>query len=88
MWTWIARRKVGSASKVYLHADGLPLDEDFEASSSDSGSPTDTKSDGSGGETASDASGDRDVVRGGKKALKKSAEERLQMGKARLLKRP
>jgi len=53
----------------------LPIDEDFKASGSDSGSPTDTESDGSGGETASDASGDRDVARGGKKALKKSSKK-------------
>lgn len=56
--------------------DGLPLDEDFEASGSDSGSPTESESDGSGGETASDASGDRDIARGGKKALKKSGKKR------------
>ena len=56
-------------------ADDLSVDEDFEASPSDSGSPTDTDSDGSGGETASDASGDRDIARGGKKVLKKSGKK-------------
>ncbi|KAF9642648.1 SSrecog-domain-containing protein [Thelephora ganbajun] len=55
--------------------DSEEEDDDFEASASDSGSPTDTDSDGSGGETASDASGDRDVARGAKKALKKSAKK-------------
>jgi len=55
--------------------DSEEEDEDFEASGSDSGSPTDTDSEGSGGETASDASGDRDIARGGKKALKKSGKK-------------
>ncbi|KZT67257.1 SSrecog-domain-containing protein [Daedalea quercina L-15889] len=49
--------------------------DDFQASESDSGSPTESSSDDDGARTASDASGDRDFVKGkGKaKAAKKKA---------------
>lgn len=64
-----------SKKSAGVDLDSEEEDEDFEASASDSGSPTDTESDGSGGETASDASGDRDVARGGKKTGKKSSKK-------------
>ncbi|KAI0283941.1 structure-specific recognition protein-domain-containing protein [Russula aff. rugulosa BPL654] len=56
-------------------------DEDFQASSSDSGSPTEmSSSDSEGGATASDASGDRDMLkRGGPK--KKSAKAKASSAK-------
>jgi structure-specific recognition protein 1 len=55
--------------------ESLIVDEDFRASGSDSGSPTDTDSDGEGGATASDASGDRDIARGGKKKVVKKKQK-------------
>ncbi|KAF7795395.1 hypothetical protein EIP86_006553 [Pleurotus ostreatoroseus] len=45
--------------------DDSEEDEDFQASASDSGSPTDSSSD-EGGKTASDTSGDREFTRGAK----------------------
>ncbi|KAH9179203.1 SSrecog-domain-containing protein [Lactarius sanguifluus] len=50
-------------------------DEDFEASSSDAGSPTDTSSESEGGATASDASGDRDMMKAPKKKAKGTAKD-------------
>ncbi|KAH9065450.1 SSrecog-domain-containing protein [Lactarius vividus] len=50
-------------------------DEDFEASSSDEGSPTDTSSESEGGATASDASGDRDMMKAPKKKTKGTAKD-------------
>ncbi|KAI9443184.1 SSrecog-domain-containing protein [Lactarius indigo] len=50
-------------------------DEDFEASSSDEGSPTDTSSESEGGATASDASGDRDMMKAPKKKAKGTAKD-------------
>ncbi|KAI0004552.1 structure-specific recognition protein-domain-containing protein [Russula compacta] len=47
-------------------------DEDFRASSSDEGSPTESSSDSEGGATASDASGDRDMMRKGPKKKAKA----------------
>ncbi|KZT09245.1 SSrecog-domain-containing protein [Laetiporus sulphureus 93-53] len=41
-------------------------DEDFQASESDAGSPTDTDSSDEGGQTASDASGDRELAKAAK----------------------
>ncbi|KAI8994226.1 structure-specific recognition protein-domain-containing protein [Trametes punicea] len=43
--------------------DDSEEDEDFQASDSDSGSPTDTDTSDEGGQTASDASGDRDLMK-------------------------
>ncbi|RPD62657.1 SSrecog-domain-containing protein [Lentinus tigrinus ALCF2SS1-7] len=51
-------------------------DEDFEASASDSGSPTDTDSDSDGGHTASDASGDRDLMKAAKKGKAKAVPKK------------
>ncbi|KAI0304455.1 structure-specific recognition protein-domain-containing protein [Multifurca ochricompacta] len=50
-------------------------DEDFQASSSDEGSPTESSSDSEGGTTASDASGDRDMMKGLKKKPKAGAKD-------------
>ncbi|KAI0826833.1 SSrecog-domain-containing protein [Trametes gibbosa] len=47
--------------------DDSEEDEDFQASDSDSGSPTESDSDSEGGKTASDASGDRDLMKSAKK---------------------
>ncbi|OSD07451.1 SSrecog-domain-containing protein [Trametes coccinea BRFM310] len=69
--------------------DDSEEDEDFHASESDSGSPTDSDSSDEGGQTASDASGDRDLMRAAKgkgkaKAApkKKAATAAAKKGKA------
>ncbi|EGN98471.1 hypothetical protein SERLA73DRAFT_109982 [Serpula lacrymans var. lacrymans S7.3] len=46
--------------------DDSEEDEDFQASETDAGSPTDSDSSDDGGVTASDASGDRELAKGGK----------------------
>ncbi|GJE99834.1 structure-specific recognition protein-domain-containing protein [Phanerochaete sordida] len=60
-------------------------DEDFHASESDAGSPTEESSDSEGGETASDASGDREFLGKGKgkgKASGKKASAKKSKAKA------
>ncbi|KAJ3552977.1 hypothetical protein NM688_g3870 [Phlebia brevispora] len=63
--------------------DDSEEDEDFQASESDSGSPTDSSSD-EGGQTASDASGDREFTRGakgkGKAPQKKASKKKAKHG--------
>lgn len=58
-------------------------DEDFEASSSDQGSPSESSSDSDGGATASDASGDRDLMKGSKKKAKAKAKAAAKDGVAK-----
>jgi structure-specific recognition protein 1 len=48
----------------------IALDEDFQASESDAGSPSESDSSDGGGETASDASGDRDLANAAKSKAK------------------
>ncbi|KAF5389327.1 hypothetical protein D9757_003425 [Collybiopsis confluens] len=52
-----------------------PAAEDFEASSSDEGSPSESDSSDGGADTASDASGDRDFARKAKKKKSKGKEK-------------
>ena len=52
------------------------LDEDFQASSSDQGSPSESDSDSEGGVTASDASGDRELTKAAKDGKKKLTKKK------------
>ncbi|KAH8082021.1 SSrecog-domain-containing protein [Cristinia sonorae] len=64
--------------------DDSEEDEDFEASSSDAGSPSESDDSDEGGQTASDASGDRDFMKskGKGKAAKKKAPAKKSKGSA------
>ncbi|KAH8825133.1 SSrecog-domain-containing protein [Flagelloscypha sp. PMI_526] len=57
-------------------------DEDFQASSSDEGSPSESDSDSDGAATASDASGDRDMVKKKKKNKDKDGSPKKKKKKA------
>lgn len=59
-----------------VKSDFNMVDEDFQASSSDEGSPSETDSSGSGAESASDASGDEVVRKSAKGEKKKKPAKR------------
>ncbi|KAG6813589.1 hypothetical protein H0H92_009633 [Tricholoma furcatifolium] len=72
-------------SKGGLDDEDSEEDEDFQASESDSGSPSESDSEDDGAETASDDSGDRQVVSSTKKA--KGKEKESADGKKKVVKK-